>query len=232
MRSNLERRYRALLRVLPRWYRAEREEEMVGLFLTDRDDGLDREHGWPGWGEAVATAGLAVRVRFRPRSRAGDVTRLVALAGLVGHLVLSAQSAVSTSRSGDVPVLWYDALLVAVFAAVVTGRLGWARWLVLVVLVVATLPLTDPGVAWWAAATVLPMWVTAAAVWLGLHSEAPRVPQARWVGAAVAGVLVGAATAFVVPLSLVTWAAVWLTTTAVVVVFRPWVAVPEETSSA
>ncbi|MDU0295217.1 hypothetical protein NUG22_38985, partial [Saccharothrix longispora] len=62
--ARLERRYRSLLRVLPRWYRVEREEEMVGIFLADRGDGLDLEYGWPGWGEAAATAGLAVRVRL------------------------------------------------------------------------------------------------------------------------------------------------------------------------
>ncbi|NUT46572.1 MAG: hypothetical protein HOV94_04515, partial [Saccharothrix sp.] len=62
MNSNLERRYRALLRILPAWYRAGREEEMVGIFLADRTDDLDLEHGWPGWGETGATLALAVRV--------------------------------------------------------------------------------------------------------------------------------------------------------------------------
>ena len=48
MISQLEHRYRSLLRVLPRWYRAEREEEMVGTFMADRDDDLrDRAHGRP-----------------------------------------------------------------------------------------------------------------------------------------------------------------------------------------
>ena len=45
--SNLERRYRRLLKVLPGWYRRDREEEMVSIFLAERTDELDLEHSWP-----------------------------------------------------------------------------------------------------------------------------------------------------------------------------------------
>ena len=68
--TRLERRYRLLLRVLPRWYRHEREEEMVATYLAARhhadpdDEALDLEYGWPGWPEARATAALAVRTRL------------------------------------------------------------------------------------------------------------------------------------------------------------------------
>ncbi|MFD1151834.1 hypothetical protein, partial [Saccharothrix hoggarensis] len=98
--SNLERRYRALLGVLPAWYRREREEEMVGIFLAGRGDDLDLEHGWPGWGEAWATWALAVRVRFAADRRAGDVMRLIALAGLLGHVVVVAQGWTAAARWG------------------------------------------------------------------------------------------------------------------------------------
>ncbi|MEU4803752.1 hypothetical protein [Actinosynnema sp. NPDC023587] len=225
MSSNLERRYRWLLRVLPAWYRAEREEEMVGIFLVDRDDGTDLEHGWPGWGEAGATVGLAVRVRFRARSRAGDVARLLASAGLVGQVVLAAQGAVSAARSGAVWSPWYDAVVVAAFAALVSGRVVWARWLVVVL---AALGAVAVG---WSFVAVAPVWVAAAAVWLGYHREAPPVARARWVGAAVAGAFLGAASAWVLPLSLVTWVGAGLITTAVVVAFRPWAGGPGAASA-
>ncbi|MEV0679328.1 hypothetical protein AB0I60_22680 [Actinosynnema sp. NPDC050436] len=229
MSSNLERRYRSLLRVLPGWYRAEREEEMVGLFLTDRDDDLDREHGWPGWDEAFATVGLAVRVRFRERSPAGDAARLVALVGLAGHVVLAAQGVATAVRYGGSPAVWFDALAVGAFAAVVTGRWAWARWLALVSAVVAVgSAVLAPGVSsWWAVQSALPAVVTAVAVWLGFHREAPAVPRARrWVAVSAVGAVLGAAVAWVFALSLVVWAAAWLITTAVVVVSRPWAGAP------
>src|SRR5439155_23788308 len=86
--TRLERRYRRLLRLLPGWYRADREDEMVATFLADRDDDLGLEYGWPGWREAWAVAVLAVRIRQRadapPRSAMiGDALRLVALGGLL-----------------------------------------------------------------------------------------------------------------------------------------------------
>lgn len=95
MSSNLENRYRRLLRVLPRWYRAEREEEMVGIFLAERDDELDLEYSWPGWGETWATLGLAMRTRFSAGGAPahavalGDIVRLVALLGLLAQAALA-----------------------------------------------------------------------------------------------------------------------------------------------
>jgi hypothetical protein len=107
MTTRLEERYRRLLRVLPAWYRAEREREMVDVFLEERADrtdaDLDAEHGWPGWGETAAVAALAVRTRVGgdgapPGPRAlGDTVRAAAgvgvllaaaatLAGVVGRI--------------------------------------------------------------------------------------------------------------------------------------------------
>ncbi len=225
MSSNLERRYRALLRVLPAWYRAEREEEMVGIFLAGRDGDLDPEYGWPGWGETFATLGLAVRVRFRAGGRAGDVARLVAMAGLVGHVVLIGQGTASMIRFGGVWALWFDALVVAAFVGLLTGRRLVARVAVSVAALyglVGVVPLLLSGPPWWMVAVQVPTWVTAAAVWLGYHREAPSPPQARWLAAAVVGLVAGAVWAFLVPLSLREFAGAWLITTAVVVLFRPW----------
>ena len=86
----LERRYRGMLLVLPRWYRAEREDEMVAAFLEDaeRDGDPRRGHGWPGWGEFGSLVALSARTRWpgttgSPRALIkGQVVRLIALMGL------------------------------------------------------------------------------------------------------------------------------------------------------
>lgn len=44
--SGLERSWAVVLRVLPRWHRAEREEELLAVLVADSDD-LTREYGWP-----------------------------------------------------------------------------------------------------------------------------------------------------------------------------------------
>ncbi|MGJ7907058.1 hypothetical protein ACOQFL_11305 [Actinopolyspora sp. H202] len=114
--TRLEQRYRHLLRLLPSWYRADREEEMVDVFLLadaarhsggadeEQDDwgggdGWDEdlrgEYGWPDWREFLAVAGLAVRTRFggigapsAARNR-GDTVRTIALLGLLVRAVLA-----------------------------------------------------------------------------------------------------------------------------------------------
>ncbi|MBB5953439.1 hypothetical protein FHS29_000009 [Saccharothrix tamanrassetensis] len=229
MSSNLERRYRALLRVLPVWYRAEREEEMVGIFLAGRDGDLDAEYGWPGWGEAWATLGLAVRVRLRARSRAGDVVRLVASAGLLGHVVSAAQGAAAVVRFGGVWTGWFDALVVAAFVGLVAGRRVMARVAVAVAalcgVVVALRAALSAGPVGWVLVVQVPLWVTAVAVLLGFHREAPPVARVRWSVAAVVGAVVGAVWGFLVPLSMAGFGGAWLVAAAVVVVFRPWAGV-------
>ncbi|GGP54001.1 hypothetical protein [Saccharothrix coeruleofusca] len=221
--SNLERRYRALLRVLPAWYRDGREEEMVEVFLADRVDELDHEHGWPGWGEAAATAALAVRVRLASGRPAGRVVRGVALAGLLGHVLLAAESVAFAVRFGPVRPSVFDLLLVVAFAALLAGRRGVARAAVGVVAVVAAalVVVSGPGAAgWWSLVTNTALVVTAAAVLLGFHREAPPVAAARWWWAAALGVVVSVVWAAVTP-TLVYFSA-WLVTAAVVAVFRPW----------
>ncbi|RKT54974.1 hypothetical protein [Saccharothrix australiensis] len=226
--SNLERRYRALLRVLPAWYRAEREEEMVGIFLAGRSGGLDAEYGWPGWGEAWATWALAVRVRFRAGGRAGDVARFVALAGLVGHVVLAAQAAVSAARFGGTWAVWFDLPVVGAFAGLLARRRVVARAAVCAAALVSAVAAgvaVAGGAEPWLLVPHVPTWVTAAAVLLGFHRDAPAPPRVWWSVAAATGAAVGAVWAWVVPLSLVGFGAVWVVTTAVAVVSRLWAGV-------
>ncbi|MGM1065743.1 hypothetical protein ACR807_41390, partial [Saccharothrix sp. Mg75] len=212
--SPLERRYRRLLRVLlPRRYREGREEEMVEVFLAGRPDGLDREHGWPGWGEAAATAGLAVRVRLAAGRGAGSAVRLLGLAGLVAQLVLSAQAWTSAARWGEPAPVWWAELPVAVaFACLVAGRRAVGRVAAGVSAVVAV-PLGDAS--WWAAVFVVPAWVVAALVVAGFHVEAPPVPR-RWWAVAGAGVAAGALCAWAVGLSPVSVLSAWVVTALVV----------------
>ncbi|WP_158841745.1 hypothetical protein [Saccharothrix deserti] len=241
-RSNLERRYRALLRVLPGWYRGEREEEMVDTFLADRTDELDLEYGWPGWGEAGATLGLAVRVRFGARRPAGAVVRLAALTGLLAQLVAGAQSwtvsalsALSTTPAfsawspGEQQRWWSDPLTVvafAAFAALVSGRRAVGRVAAGLLGVAGLVPVVaalELGfLPWLTVLWQLPVWATAAAVLLGFHREAPPVPR-RWWATAPVGLLAGVVSVLsTLELSMVTMLVAWLIAAAVVVAFRPW----------
>ncbi|MFD7660305.1 hypothetical protein ACFV4N_40540, partial [Actinosynnema sp. NPDC059797] len=225
--SRLERRYRALLRLLPGWYRAGREEEMVGLFLADRDDALDLEHGWPGWGEAAATLGLAVRVRLGARRPAGEAVRLVGMTGLLAQLVAMGQEAVVAVRFGVPPQSWWWYVPVVVaFAGLVAGRRAAGRAAAGVVGVLAVAPWAQSVLmgwpSWWATLFALPLWVTAAAVVAGFHVEAPR-PSSRWWVTAAAGVVAGVVGALAaVGLSWAAFLGAWVVAVVLVVVFRPW----------
>jgi hypothetical protein len=87
----LERRYRTVLRLLPRSYRAEREEEMVAAYMESSGDVPDHENPYPRWGEVASVIALSTRVRLGgagagPRYVAwGAAVRLVALVGLGYH---------------------------------------------------------------------------------------------------------------------------------------------------
>ncbi|WP_336115454.1 hypothetical protein [Streptomyces sp. PTD9-10] len=112
MTTLLESRYRAVLRLLPAYYRREREEEMVETYLWDVDrDTQDQSR--PTLGEAASIAALAVRSRLgapgAPRRYVllGSTVRLFALfavlvqaaAGVV-ELVLELTWAVGRGGSG------------------------------------------------------------------------------------------------------------------------------------
>lgn len=125
--SSLERKYRRLLLLLPRWYRDEREPELLDALLADTDE-LTFEYGWPQLREAVGIAGLACRLRFGVRAPARTLTwlrslRLVGLLALGAHAidaVLGLLLIVFAVRRGVVPVQDYVDELGA------TG--GWAGW--------------------------------------------------------------------------------------------------------
>lgn len=202
--SELERRYRRLLRVLPRWYRADREEEMVGIFLTGRTDEFDLEHGRPGWGETWAVLGLAVRthlaagaaltgvpagVRWR-----GEVVRALGVIGLLVGVLQAGASVrsvfdVSANPELSVPgpgMLAFDLLPIAAFAALLAGRRTAAKWLAFAAVVPALL-LVGREVGFWLMFQ-LPGLVTFACLCLGFHREAPTPPAgglAWWGGGAV-----------------------------------------------
>ncbi|EST36022.1 hypothetical protein [Streptomyces roseochromogenus] len=96
MTTLLEARYRSVLRLLPAYYRREREEEMVETYLEDLDrDTLDQSR--PTLGEVASIAGLAVRSRLgaagapRPYVLLGSAARLFALAAV---LLLAASAVV------------------------------------------------------------------------------------------------------------------------------------------
>ncbi|MFD0202386.1 MULTISPECIES: hypothetical protein [Saccharothrix] len=228
-RSNLERRYRALLRVLPAWYRAEREEEMVGIFLADRTDEVDLEHGWPGWGETGATLALAVRVRLGARRMAGTVTRLLGLTGLLGLLVAAAQSWTVTLRVGwavDTRGWWFDVAAVAAFAALVAGRRALGRVAAGLLGALGLVPVVWSVAAgfppWWTLLWYAPTCVAAVAVVAGFHREAPPVPRVWW-AIALVGLIAGAASVVFAPaLSSSTMLASWLIAVVLAAAFRPW----------
>ncbi|AQZ65861.1 unnamed protein product [[Actinomadura] parvosata subsp. kistnae] len=84
----LERRYRAILRLLPASYRAEREEEMVAAFMEMSGEVPDEVNPRPRWGEIASVLALSTRVRLggagaTPGQVArGEAVRLVALLGM------------------------------------------------------------------------------------------------------------------------------------------------------
>ncbi|MEU4540684.1 hypothetical protein AB0G15_38220 [Streptosporangium sp. NPDC023825] len=103
--SLLEDRYRSWLRLLPASYRAEREEEMVSVFLEGSPGVSDADGPRPRWSEIVSVAVLAVRVRLGgaghtvPRFLAwGETIRLVALLGVGFQALLGALAATATLR--------------------------------------------------------------------------------------------------------------------------------------
>ncbi|MEV0276891.1 hypothetical protein AB0I22_10990 [Streptomyces sp. NPDC050610] len=90
MTTLLEQRYRTVLRLLPAYYRAEREEEMVETYLHGIDEN-DQDEMRPAWGEVASVAALAVRSRMGGAgaparyAAAGSAVRLFALLSVVLH---------------------------------------------------------------------------------------------------------------------------------------------------
>ncbi|MER6825966.1 hypothetical protein ABT352_08250 [Streptosporangium sp. NPDC000563] len=104
--SLLERRYRHWLRLLPASYRAEREEEMVSVFLEGSPGVSDADGPRPRWSEIASVAVLAVRVRLGGAGGAepgflawGETVRLTALLGLGLQAFLGVLTAVVALRA-------------------------------------------------------------------------------------------------------------------------------------
>jgi hypothetical protein len=97
--TELERRYRRVLRLLPASYRQAWEQDMVATFLAGAlpDDPEDAEfaaeYGRPGWAEVASVLGLAVRLRLGGAGAPahyrvwGEAARRAALAVLLVHAV-------------------------------------------------------------------------------------------------------------------------------------------------
>ncbi|MEC4018643.1 hypothetical protein [Streptomyces sp. H27-D2] len=103
----LEDRFRFVLRVLPDYYRQEREEEMVDTFLSDREP-IDEEasFGRPGVREVAGVLALAVRSRLAAPGAPGRYAaygRTARLATLLGVVALA--SVVLFNVLSDVAVL-------------------------------------------------------------------------------------------------------------------------------
>jgi len=86
MTTLLETRYRTVLRLLPAYYRRDREEEMVEVYLWDVDQETQDESR-PTLGEAASVAALAVRSRL---AATGAPRPYVLLGSGVRHFALFA----------------------------------------------------------------------------------------------------------------------------------------------
>ncbi|WP_143138917.1 hypothetical protein [Lentzea waywayandensis] len=213
--SNLERRYRVLLKVLPRWYRQDREEEMVGIFLAERDDDLDLEHSWPGWGETGAILGLSVRTHLAAGAVLtgvpakvvwrGEVVRALGMLGLLLGLFYATAAIVSVvvgfGRPYQAPEPWWRVLElgpVVAFAALLNGRRTLAKVAAAAPVLVSMITLGQPGSVLTWSVFQLPSLVTFVCLCLGFHREAPTPPARRLLwwggGAALLGVVGGFAT--------------------------------------
>ncbi|MEW2518855.1 hypothetical protein [Actinacidiphila alni] len=187
----LEQRYRAVLRLLPAYYRRAREEEMVETFLLRvgvaedgaEDEARDLDLMRPSWREAGSVVTLAVRSRM---GAAGAPSGYVTLGGAVRHFALFALllQAAATVTEAALSLAWssrsaYDrSLLLDVFTS--DGGYGWAR-----------------GVALWAAP---PLWTAAYATLLrqrprgarlfaavaAVAASEPLVDEAHWSGTVTA----------------------------------------------
>jgi len=160
--SELERRYRRVLRLLPAAYRGAWEEEMVATLLARMatDDPEEAEYrdccGRPPRSEVASIVGLAVRLRLGgmdapPRSRLwGQAVRLAAVVALLAFAVPAAR--------GGWQLLWHA---------------GWLPW---PALPADVMDLTHPWAGWQVAGTVA--WLPWVFAYLALVAG-----RRRWAGA-------------------------------------------------
>lgn len=191
MTSRLERRYRTLLKVLPSWYREEREEEMVASFLDGRPgDDLDPEYGWPGWGETGATLALALRTRMeRP---VGESVRLLGMFGLLLGVAIAATSVVTSIDHEPHRLLAHAAAAAALIAAT-RGAVVETRVLAAIPLAFGLYPVVTRQLGPFL--TDLAFLLPAAITLLALCATPPKASP-RWLWAGAAAVASGAALPF------------------------------------
>ncbi|ATY13437.1 hypothetical protein CU254_25615 [Amycolatopsis sp. AA4] len=200
MRS-AEARYRALVRVLPAWYRAERGDEMVGTLL-DLHEERDRAALW---GELRALLALGLRTRLAARAAPartvafGDLVRHVSLLGLLWGVLRSACDVGYTlwmlvAFSGPYPGAFHSALvsglsrdLVLLAVALIPLVLlvdGWRR-----TARIAAGAILAAGALWFlvrhsfdpgAAGYFAPQWLPLVLVLAGFHVDAPSPPSRPW----------------------------------------------------
>ncbi|WP_086823644.1 hypothetical protein [Allokutzneria sp. NRRL B-24872] len=212
----LERRYRRMLVVLPKWYRAEREEEMVAAFLDDAD--VRGEVSWPG--EFGSLLALSARTRWpgttgSPRALVkGQVVRLVALLGMLFLSVISVNFGLTSlfpKLSGhyeprtvhvETAWQWYDfawvgfwSLSLVTFLALISGARLVARVSAGLFLATTAFFVVDvvSGAEEMSAYTLVFCASSAlyvACVFAGFHGDAPEV-RARWWLATLVGVVAG-----------------------------------------
>lgn len=143
--SLLEQRFRTVLRMLPAWYRAEREDEMVASFLEAGGDVDDEDNPKPRWSEIASVAALALRVRLGdaggrpPRLRWGEAVRLVAALGLLYQAALGCWALLGSLRlyTGVGVSLHRDWVIAAIGEPGSPDRLAWIGWVLVDAAVVA-----------------------------------------------------------------------------------------------
>jgi hypothetical protein len=142
--TRLERRYRRLIALYPADYRAEYEEEMVGVLLASSTP----ERRVPDLREALDLVWSAMWVRVRPgRGSSGDGlwTRALAVLGLVGSLLLLGRSL----RPAADALGWYLRIGMPVEARLSTvASTRAAVWAVIAVVVLFRWRLAAATLAW------------------------------------------------------------------------------------
>jgi hypothetical protein len=194
--STLEKRYRRIIRCLPKAYRADRAEEMLTALLDGAAPGQTR----PKIGEVLSLGTLAVRLRFGAPGASvrgqltGDIVRRAILVSLLFGTVLSSSSYAFVFYRASSPIglgaLVYRLLQPVLFLALVFGWRRVGRTLSAVCLSTNTFvlcllfqePLGVPNnygpivILFNTGLGVLTM----LAVFPAFHREAPRVDNRRW----------------------------------------------------
>ena len=192
----LEKRYRRIIRCLPKAYREDRAEEMLTALLDGAVPGRTR----PKTGEVFSLGALAVRLRFGAPGAStrgqltGDVVRRAVLVSLMAGTVLSSNTfAFFFAHAAAAPVLGvlgYDLLRPVLFLALLFGWRRVGRTLSAVYLAItlyATYELFlvpfSGGAVFEPVLTLLDIGlgvVTMLAVFPAFHREAPKMGNRRW----------------------------------------------------